>query len=101
VEELVVPEKRHVIGTAWSDEAIKNEVAIRRIVLFMIGHPLWFTIQVTRRRTQRGKDPPPDSNPFNDAEFSQNSVNLSSQFAARTNRRFQFQKLRPTPQTRE
>jgi hypothetical protein len=50
VEELVVPEKRHVIGTAWSDEAIKNEVAIRRIVLFMIGHPLWFIIQVTQRR---------------------------------------------------
>jgi hypothetical protein len=45
VEELVVPEKRHVSEIAWRDEAIKNEVAIRRIVLFIIGYPLWFTIK--------------------------------------------------------
>src|SRR5882724_13182787 len=35
-----------------------------------------------RRRTQRGKCPPPDSDPFNDAEFSEDYANSSSQFVA-------------------
>jgi len=42
-----------------------------------------------RRRTQRGKCPPPDSDPFNEAEFGQNLVRLSRQNAAGANRRFE------------
>jgi hypothetical protein len=47
LEEFVVPEKRHVSGIAWRDEAIKNDVAIRRIVLFIIGYPLWQSKKAT------------------------------------------------------
>ena len=39
-----------------------------------------------------GGNPPPDSNPFSNAEFGKNLARLSRQFAAGTNRRFQFQK---------
>jgi hypothetical protein len=41
-----------------------------------------------------GKRPPPDSNPFSDAEFGKNLANLSNQFAASANRRFQIDKRR-------
>ena len=41
-----------------------------------------------------GKSPPPDSDPFSDAEFGKNLANLSNQFAASANRRFKFQKRR-------
>jgi hypothetical protein len=37
LEELVVPVKCHVSGIAWRGEPIKNEVAIRRIVFFIMG----------------------------------------------------------------
>ena len=33
-----------------------------------------------------GKGPPPDSDPFSDAEFGKNLANLSRQFAASANR---------------
>ena len=39
-----------------------------------------------------GKSPPPDSDPFSDAEFGKNRANCQTQFAASANRRFQFQK---------
>src|SRR4029453_7401338 len=45
-----------------------------------------------RRRTQRGKCPPPDSDPFSDTEFGENWISQSRQIAATSNHRFQFQK---------
>jgi hypothetical protein len=41
-----------------------------------------------------GKDPPPDSDPFNDAESQKNLGSLSSRFAVGANRRFKLQKRR-------
>jgi hypothetical protein len=37
--------------------------------------------------SQRGKCPPPDSDPFTDAEFAKNLVRLSRQLIVRTDRR--------------
>jgi hypothetical protein len=42
----------------------------------------------------RAKSPPPDSDPFSDAEFGKNLAGLSNQFAASSNRRFEFEKSR-------
>jgi hypothetical protein len=53
---------------------------------------LWKCGVRKRRRTSGGKCPPPDSDPFNDAEFGQNLASSSSQFAATPNRRFEFDK---------
>ena len=39
-----------------------------------------------------GEDPPPDSNPFSDAQFGKNLASLSSQFAGSVNHRFKLQK---------
>ena len=39
-----------------------------------------------------GKCPPPDSDPFSDAESGESYASLSSQFPATPNRRFEFQK---------
>jgi hypothetical protein len=39
-----------------------------------------------------GKSPPPDSDPFGDAEFAKNLANVSRQFAATSSCRFQLQK---------
>src|SRR5258708_643233 len=39
-----------------------------------------------------GKSPPPDSDPFSDAEFGKNLAGLSSKLAATSNRRFEFEK---------
>jgi hypothetical protein len=39
-----------------------------------------------------GKDPPPDSDPFNDAESQKNLGSLSRQFAVSASRRFKFHK---------
>jgi hypothetical protein len=39
-----------------------------------------------------GESPPPDSDPFDGVESGKNLASLSSQFAARANSRFEFQK---------
>jgi hypothetical protein len=39
-----------------------------------------------------GKSPPPDSDPFSDAESGRDLADLSSQFATRANSRLKFQK---------
>jgi hypothetical protein len=39
-----------------------------------------------------GKRPPPDSDPFDNAEFGKNLSCMSSRFAAGANRRFKFYK---------
>jgi len=41
---------------------------------------------------QRGKYPPPDSDPFSSVEFYKNPGCVSSQFAALADRQFKFQK---------
>jgi hypothetical protein len=56
---------------------------------------LWKCGVRKRRRTSGGKCPPPDSDPFNDAEFGKNLAGLSNQFAASSNRRFEFYKRSP------
>jgi hypothetical protein len=43
-------------------------------------------------KNRAGKCPPPDSDPFSDAEFAKNLVRLSIQKAATTNSRFEFKK---------
>jgi len=39
-----------------------------------------------------GESPPTDSDPFSEAEFGKNLVNLSNRFAANANHRFEFNK---------
>ena len=53
---------------------------------------LWFGGSGRGEEPSGGKCPPPDSNPFNDAESAENRASLSRQFAAAVNRRFEFQK---------
>jgi hypothetical protein len=43
-------------------------------------------------KNQRGKCPPPDSDPFNGVEFGENYASLSRKFVAIANRRFEFEK---------
>jgi hypothetical protein len=49
------------------------------------------------RGSERGEEPsgeslPTDSDPFSEAEFSKTPADLSTQFAANANRRFEFHK---------
>jgi hypothetical protein len=45
-------------------------------------------------KNQRGRSPPPDSDPFSDAQFAKCLACLSRQFAASADRRFKFKKRR-------
>jgi hypothetical protein len=45
-----------------------------------------------RQRTWRGKDPPPNSDPFSDAQLGKNLAHLSRKFVAIPNRRLKFHK---------
>jgi hypothetical protein len=67
-------------------------VFISVLPLFFPADCLWWLRVRKRRRTQRGKCPPPDSDPCSDAELGKNLSSASSQFGASPNCRFQFRK---------
>jgi hypothetical protein len=49
-------------------------------------------LRVGRGEEPSGKNSPPDSDPFSDAEFGKNLASVSNQFAASPNHGFQFYK---------